>query len=283
MSGDALGDRMKLYERRETDRSAMPRLPLYARIDGRCFSAFTLGMERPFDPALSEAMIELTKFLVAETHPLIGYTQSDEISLAWWSRRPETQLPFGGRFFKLASCLAALATARFMPLAQERWPEKIAGGALPTFDCRVFSLPDGDELANTFLWRERDATKNAVSMAARAYYGPAQLHGKSAAEMQEMLWQKGVNFNDYPAFFKRGTFVRRTTALRELSLEELLRIPERHRPNGPVERSEALALEMPPFGSVVNRVAVITDGARPFFASVDPETSPDLDLSSVSN
>lgn len=262
MSVSDLGDRMKVYERRETDRTAMPRLPIYARLDGRCFHAFTRGMERPFDPMMSEAMVELTKFLVAETHPLIGYTQSDEISLAWWATKPETQMPFGGRFFKLASCLASLATARFMALAQERWPPAVVG-RLPTFDCRVFSLPTPDELANAFLWRERDATKNAVSMAARAYYGPAALHGKSAPEMQEMLWQKGVNFNDYPAFFKRGTFVRRVTVWRELAAEELARIPERHRPTGPVERSEVRALEMPPFGAVTNRVDVIVDGAEP--------------------
>lgn len=263
MTSDALGDRMKLYERRETDRTAMPLLPLYARLDGRCFHAFTRRMGRPFDPEMSAAMVALAKFLTAETHPLIAYTQSDEVSLAWWARGPDSQLPFGGRYFKVASCLAALATAKFLALAQERWPEKLADGALPTFDCRVFSLPDADELTNTFLWRERDATKNAVSMAARAYYGPAALHGKSAAEMQEMLWQKGVNFNDYPAFFKRGTFVRRVTVLRDLSHEELLRIPERHRPKGPVERSEVRALEMPAFGTVTNRVAVIVDGEEP--------------------
>jgi tRNA(His) guanylyltransferase len=261
ISYDDLGDRMKLYERRETDRSAMPRLPLYARIDGRCFHAFTRGMERPFDPALSEAMIELTKFLVAEMHPLIGYTQSDEISLAWWATNPETQLPFGGRFFKLASCLASLATARFMMLVQERWPERME--CFPTFDCRVFSLPTDDELANVFLWRERDATKNAVSMAACAYYGPPQLHGKKVAEMQEMLWAKGVNFNDYPASFKRGTFVRRVTVSRKLSRTELLRIPECHWPTAPVERSEVHALEMPPFGTVTNRVAVVVSSAEP--------------------
>ncbi len=262
----SLSDRMKMYERRETDCEAMPRLPLYARIDGRCFHAFTRGMRRPFDADMSSAMIALTEFLVAETHPLIGYTQSDEISLAWWARNPDSQLPFGGRLFKVTSCLASLATVEFMALARERWPDKIAAGARPTFDCRAFSLPDALELANVFLWRERDATKNAVSMAARAHYGPADLHGKTGPQMQEMLWQKGTNFNDYPTFFKRGTFIRRVTELRDLTYEEMLRIPERHRPKGPVERSVVRALEMPPFGTVTNRVAVIMEGA-------DPETN----------
>jgi tRNA(His) 5'-end guanylyltransferase len=48
--------------------------------------------------------------------------------------------------------------------------------------------------------------------------------------MREMIFQKGQNFNQYPAFFKRGTFVRRITEERPFSAEELARIPEKHRP-----------------------------------------------------
>lgn len=91
---DDLGDRMKGYEAIETGRAAMPLLPLYARLDGRCFHAFTRGMDRPFDPALSAIMIEVTKVLVEKTHPLIGYTQSDEISLAWMQSTAKSHLPF---------------------------------------------------------------------------------------------------------------------------------------------------------------------------------------------
>lgn len=36
-----------------------------------------------------------------------------------------------------------------------------------------------------------------------------RLQDKSSSQMQELLFQKGVNWNDYPAFFKRGTFVLR--------------------------------------------------------------------------
>ena len=41
MSTDALGDRMKAYERQETEQRFIPLLPIYARIDGRGFSKFT--------------------------------------------------------------------------------------------------------------------------------------------------------------------------------------------------------------------------------------------------
>lgn len=265
---DALGDRMKLYERSETGRIALPRAPVYARIDGRCFSRFTAKMGRPYDFAMSRCMIETTKALVQETHALIGYTQSDEISLCWLQNKVDSELPFGGKIFKMTSCLAALATARFILAAQETWSDLVAA-CPPTFDCRVFSLPDRDELANAFLWRERDATKNAISMATRAHYSAKQMDGKSASDMQEMLFAKGVNFNDYPAFFKRGTFVRRELVERELTTEELDRISEKHRPTGPVIRSRIVELEMPPFGRVQNRPEVIVDGAAPVMSGED--------------
>lgn len=72
MRGDDLGDRMKLYEMAEAGRKCMPLLPIVARIDGRSFSRFTQGLERPFDRRLSGLMIETVKFLVRETGAACG-------------------------------------------------------------------------------------------------------------------------------------------------------------------------------------------------------------------
>lgn len=211
-------------------------------------------------------MVETTSRLLADTHARIGYTQSDEISLVWLQERYGGEIFFDGRVQKMASVLAGIATARFHlacrahPALAER-VERMA----PHFDCRVFPLPNRAEAANAFLWRERDATKNAVSMAARAYYPHRQLHGKTAAQMQEMLFAQGINFNEYPAWFKRGTFLRRAVIARPLTGEEIARIPEPHRPapGALVERTAILTVDMPPFGAVTNREAVIFDGAHP--------------------
>jgi tRNA(His) guanylyltransferase len=275
---DDFGDRMKAYEMAETGRYFMPLVPIYARIDGRCFSAFTRGLARPFDVRMSRAMVETAKFLVEETHARIGYTQSDEISLVWQQERHDSEVLFNGKVHKLTSVLAALATVRFHHACLD--DAGLAGRAremLPVFDCRVFQLPNRTEAANAFLWREKDATKNAIGMAARSFYGPRELHGKSSAEMQEMLVRKGQNFNDYPAFFKRGTFVRRITEDRPLTAEELARIPEKHRPaaGAVVTRSRVVELDMPVFSRVLNREAVIFDGAGPQVAAATPASSPD--------
>lgn len=261
--GDALGDRMKAYEARETDRRFLPMVPVYARIDGRNFSAFTHGMHRPYDIAMTEAMLRATEALVEETHARIGYTQSDEISLVWLADRSDSSIFFDHRVSKMTSVLASYATAAFMIALQAAMPDRI--NRMPHFDCRVFQVPTRSEAANMFLWREQDAAKNAVSMAARSVYSHSALDHKSGPEMQEMLFENGINFNDYPAFFKRGTFVRRETVWRQFTAAELLAIPEMHRPapDAKVQRSQIKRLEMPRFGSVVNRDAVIFDGAEP--------------------
>lgn len=260
---DEFGDRMKAYEAVEAGRRFIPLLPVYARIDGRGFSRFTRGMDRPFDPRLSDAMIDTTKYLVVETHARIGYTQSDEISLVWQQERYDSSIIFDGKIQKMCSVLASITAAFFMRACSDRLPGY--EDRLPAFDCRVFQFPNRTEAANVFLWREQDAAKNAISMAARAVYSHKQLDSKNGAEMQEMLWQKGINFNDYPAFFKRGTFVRRVTVRRTLAALELARIPQAHRPapDAEFERSEIIALEMPTFSRVTNREAVIFDGAEP--------------------
>ncbi len=261
---DDFGDRMKRYEAAETERYFMPLLPVYARIDGRCFSAFTRDLNHPYDIRITRAMVETTKFLVADTQATIGYTQSDEISLVWLQERYDSEMIFSGKVQKLTSVLAGLATAKFNHVCLEdaRLVDRVRE-QLPVFDCRDFQLPNRTEAANMFLWRERDATKNAISMAARHFYPHKQLHGKTGVEMQELIFQKGQNFNDYPAFFKRGTVVRRITTERPFTEEELARIPEQHRPSPAslVSRSSVVELAMPVFSKVTNREAVIFDAA----------------------
>lgn len=248
---DALGDRMKAYEARESDRRFLPMVPVCARIDGRNFSAFT-----------RDAMIETTECLVDETHERIGYTQSDEISLVWLSERSDSSIFFDHRVAKMTSVLASYATAAFTR-ALAGGPLAVRISSMPHFDCRVWSVPSRTEAANVFLWREQDATKNAIQMAARSIYSHKECDHKNGSELQEMLFAKGINFNDYPAFFKRGTFVRRKTVERYLTAEELARIPEDYRPDGTVARSLISPVEMPRFGSVTNREAVVFDGAEP--------------------
>ena len=203
---DDLGDRMKAYEAIEASRSLDATLPIYARIDGRSFSRFTKGMNRPFDARMTAAMIGATKHLVRDTHARIGYVQSDEINLVWHFDAPDSEPLFGGKVSKLTSVLASLAAAAFQRELYVHWPASDAddlAARLPHFDARVFSLPSRTEAANAILWRAMDARKNAVSMAARAVCSPKAMHGQNQAALRQILAQHGVDFEAYQTSFKR--------------------------------------------------------------------------------
>lgn len=263
MAKDGLGDRCKSFEQAEAGRRAMRGLPLLARLDGRAFHTFTKGLTRPYEPGLSKAMIETTRFLIQEMTALVGYTQSDEITLAWYEEsQSASDYAFDGRFQKLASVLAGMASAKFIKLIAEHLPAKAS--ETPHFDCRVWQVPTLDDAADVFVWREDDATKNSITMAAGAHYSDRELEGKSSSVKQEMLWQKGVNWNDFPAFFKRGSYLQRKAAQRTLTDEERARIPEKHRPppDATFERTQVVELELPPARKITNLRAVLFERAE---------------------
>lgn len=259
---DNYGDRMKQYEGVEASRKAIPLLPIMIRLDGRGFHSFCRDLEKPYDIRLSNLMKETTKFLVEQTNAKIGYTQSDEISLVLYSDDYDTQNFFDGKFQKLCSVVASLCTAFF----NTNLPKYIPGkDVLAIFDCRVWNVPNKIEAANTILWREQDATKNSISMAARHYFSHDSLIGKSGQIMQDMLYMNcGINWNNYPEFFKRGTFIQRKHKEVEYSAEELNSLPCKHlarqNPKLKVKRSVIEEVEVPKFSSVTNRVGFIFDG-----------------------
>lgn len=261
-STDDFATRMKAYEAVETARRLEGHMPIYARIDGRSFSAFTRGMERPFDSRMVEAMTETTKHLVHETHARIGYTQSDEISLVWQAEGEASDVLFSGKVQKLVSVLASMAAAKFATVIPSEFANR-----LPHFDCRVFQLPSQIEAANVFLWRAMDARKNAISMVAQKRFSPKALFQKDQTAMLSMLAEVGVDFDSYPERSRRGVFLRRITEMRTLTDAEMERIPEQHRPTEPVMRSSVQEIPMPPFNEVANRVGVIFNSEPPIVSS----------------
>lgn len=269
MITDDLGDRMKLYENAECDRRFMPLLPICARIDGRAFHSFTRGMQRPYDNTFRRVMVETTRALMQETNAALGYTQSDEISLTWHSTDARSQIWFDGRITKMTSQLAAQATLAFYEALMNHDYNEYCNRR-PTFDARVWSVPNRSEACNMFLWREWDATKNSLSMAAAAYYSHKELEGKNGADKHDMLMAKGINWNDYPAYFKRGTYVQRRSVVRPFTVDEINVLPEKHaarsNPNLMVERTEYQEVNMPIFSTICNKEAVVFEGAEPIRA-----------------
>lgn len=200
-----LGDRMKEYEAQFTHDQFMRTLPVIVRLDGRAFHSWTKGLERPVDERFMRIMQTVTGRLVKETGAVIGYTQSDEITLILYQADFKSQIYFDGKVFKLISVCASLATAAFNDFARAEFPEKPSA----TFDCRAFQVPDKWEAVNCLIWREQDAVRNSILAQGQAKFSHRQLHGLSCAEIQEKLFSEhGVNWASLPDSVRKGTYVR---------------------------------------------------------------------------
>lgn len=218
MSNDSLGDRMKGYE--NAYRLSLPeRMPVIIRVDGKAFHTYTKDCKKPVDENLVSVMNDTAAFLCKNIQGAqIGYVQSDEISILVNNYKElETQSWFDNNLQKMASVSAAMASSIFTANSYKifdpnknslEWADNVAFSPerdiRPAFfDSRVFLVPKED-VVNYFLWRQQDATRNSVQMLARSLYSHKQCENKNNSELQEMIFQKGINWNDCSVSQKRG-------------------------------------------------------------------------------
>lgn len=213
---DQLGDRMKSFYEDRT-RTTLPRRTFtIIRIDGKAFHTYTRGLTRPFDQGLIDDMNETTKFLCESIQGAkFGYVQSDEISILLTDfEKQTTDAWFDGNIQKMASISASMATAKFNELRMLRFVNEVKENGssnvkktFALFDSRVFTIPAEEEVINYFIWRQQDATRNSISSVAQSLYSHKELNGKSTDQMQELIFLKGQNWNDFPIGQKRDRAV----------------------------------------------------------------------------
>ncbi len=202
MKFDDLDGRLRVFETAH-DHCALPGLYLVARLDGRNFTRLTKEthpFERPFDARFRDMMVSTVSHLMqCGFRVRYGFTESDEISLLF----DPAEDSFGRKLRKYHSILAGEASAKFSLLL----------GDVGSFDCRIAQLPRRSDVVDYFRWRAEDALRNALN--AHCYWclrregqsrrdATAQVSGLSTAAKNELLFQRGINFNDLPAWQKRG-------------------------------------------------------------------------------
>ena len=228
MDKTTLGDRMKNNYENISRYYLTRRMPVIIRVDGRSFHTFTKGFKKPFDDVLVKTMQDTMKYLCENVQGcVLGYTQSDEISLVLTDYAElTTDAWFGNNLQKMCSISASMATLAFNKaftrniskqskrFYTEYLEEKDASyietleiamskGAM--FDSRVFTIPK-EEVCNYLIWRQQDATRNSIQSVGQANFSQKELHGKSCNNIQDMLMtQKGINWNDYSTTLKRGS------------------------------------------------------------------------------
>jgi tRNA(His) 5'-end guanylyltransferase len=226
--GDSLGDRMKDFYENRTRHSLARRSYTIIRVDGKAFHTYTRGLDRPFDAGLIEDMNETTKYLCKNIQGAkFGYVQSDEISILVTDFDDlQTDMWFDGNIQKMVSVASSMATAKFNQLRLSRKIKENFGNfshdpmmneheffqivekmKQAEFDARVFQIPSRVEVENYFIWRQQDCTRNSVSSVAQSLYSHKELNGKNSDQKQEMIFQKGINWNNYTPREKRGGFI----------------------------------------------------------------------------
>lgn len=230
MDKTTIGNRMKNNYENITRYYLTRRMPVIIRIDDKAFHTFTRGFKKPFDDVLVKTMQDTMKYLCENIQGcVLGYTQSDEISLVLTDYAElTTDAWFGNNLQKMCSVSASMATLTFNKAFNDNIVKYIDNnldadcgvtkdlteytkilinarnkGAM--FDSRVFTIPK-EEVCNALIWRQQDATRNSILSVGQANFSQKELHGKSCNNIQDMLMtQKGINWNDYSTTLKRGS------------------------------------------------------------------------------
>ena len=265
MDFENLGEWCKWLERNFSNDVMIPTLPVIIRLDGNNFHKWTKGLDRPFDKKLTKLMAETTKFLVKETNAVVGYTQSDEITLILYSDDRKSSLYNDGKKQKILSKLTAKCVNFFNEKRKEILPTH---NKTAVFDCRIYQVPTLHDACVQLLWRENDATKNSISMLAQSLFSHNELQNLTGSEMQDkMMQEKGVNWNNLETKYKRGTYIKRIKTSKPFSAVELTTLPPMHQahknPDLLIERSIVKEIEYPIFNKIENKVEVIFFDAEP--------------------
>lgn len=220
MKFDDLDRAMRAYEQ-SLDMWVAPNMYIVVRLDGRSFTKLTketCKFEAPFDERFRDLMVDTLKYLMENSgfKTVYGFTESDEMSILL--RLDDNT--FGRKIRKINTTLAGEASAYFTKELYKR----LGIDVIASFDSRVCPLPNLDIVGQYFRWRQEDACRNSLN--GWCYWtlrknneskrkATSILSGQGNAFKNELLFQNGINFNDLPAWQKRGVGIVFTEVDRE--------------------------------------------------------------------
>ena len=171
------------------------------RLDGRSFHSLArdLKLVKPYDENFYKVISEVCKDLFEEFSPIFVYTFSDEISLLF------DKVPFDGRVEKLNSVVASFTASSFVMHYGVQFKKP------PAFYSRIIPVTDGD-IYNYFKWRQDECWRNCVNSHGISYlksrYSNSEandkIKGMNLSDVQELLFENGININHVETYKKRG-------------------------------------------------------------------------------
>ena len=222
-------ERMKTYEKVNSNESISSYKPFIARLDGVNFSKYTQGFDKPYDILFRTVMILTMNELVDKFQATTGYTQSDEITLIFpavctkdeYDNRTNNRFHYRkGRKMKICSILSSSCTSRFLYYMMnlmnhqqhkklKKIQERIEKMSV-SFDCRLIEYPDDKEyeILNHQIWRSLDCERNAILQYGMYVLGNKKIFKMNCKQICESLQNKSYNYLE-PKFILYGVYCKK--------------------------------------------------------------------------
>jgi len=200
----------------EADDKLLPNSWIIVRIDGKGFHKFSDAHKftKPNEKAALDLMNKCAVNVMTEFNEIIlSYGQSDEYSFVF---RPDTGV-YSRRRDKIVTNIVSLFASSYV----FHWPQIFPDKTLlypPSFDGRAVLYPSIKNMRDYLSWRQADCHINnlyntvfwALVQQGEMTTNAAQerLKGTLSGDKNEILFsQFGINYNQEPAQFKKGTTI----------------------------------------------------------------------------
>lgn len=208
------------YYRNLTDYRLLPNGYVLVMIDGKNFSKLIKNnFEKPFSTIFIDMMNRTAEHVCKNIQNCVGaYVQSDEISFVI-KDDTETCLPFDGRMCKLLSIIPAIATSFFTKsiikyfsvdwITTYQDVHKMLNEMTDyVFDCKVWNVPNENEMISWFLYRQIDCVRNSKQQFCQTYLSHKKLMNLNTDEQVKLcIGETGHDWNTITEDKKYGRFL----------------------------------------------------------------------------
>ncbi|KAF7888316.1 uncharacterized protein EAF02_002857 [Botrytis sinoallii] len=210
----------------------IPNTWIVVRIDGRGFHKFSdkYAFEKPNDRRALDLMNAAAKAVMMELPDIvIAYGISDEYSFVFH----KSCVLFERRSSKLVTTIVSTFTAYYVHFWSTYFPDPgmQLTAPLPSFDGRAVQYPSVQNLRDYMSWRQVDCHINNLYNTTfwtliqkggfDAKGAEKELAGSLAADKNEILFSRfGINYNNEPEIYKKGSVVFRDYELVEPGVSE---------------------------------------------------------------
>ncbi|XP_055843914.1 probable tRNA(His) guanylyltransferase [Episyrphus balteatus] len=202
----------------ELDDTILPNVWIVVRLDGKGFHKFTKthDFQKPNDINALNVMNSAAIAVMEEFRDIvISFGQSDEYSFVL---RKETKV-YSRRSSKLLSYITSLFSSAYVMNWKTFFNDKELK-SIPCFDGRVVLYPSDQNLKDYMSWRQADVHVNnlynttfwelVLNGGMTNTQAEERLRGTFSADKNEILFsQFGINYNELPVMFRKGTILLR--------------------------------------------------------------------------